>query len=223
MLYSDIINGLYKYGDILPSESALSQKYKVSRNTIRQSLMILSEDGFICKLQGKGSLVTYNNETQEMENEKIYNPILKCSKKEIDSIDIKYNFSPPTDIAMQKLNIKSSEIVMASNSIYYVENKAVAHAFIQIPAKFINTLPIDLNLEEDVSELINKKTFDIAHSAKIYIRLVLAEDNLTDFLSIKENDPIIYIEEILKNEEGEGIARCKFYFIPNYFDITFNI
>ena len=32
MLYSDIINGFYKTGDILPSESTLSQKYKVSRN-----------------------------------------------------------------------------------------------------------------------------------------------------------------------------------------------
>jgi DNA-binding GntR family transcriptional regulator len=223
MLYSDIINGLYEEGTILPSESALGERYKVSRHTIRQALTILTEDGLIHKQQGKGSIITNKSQANYNQEKNIYNIMLECAKKEIDEIDIEYNFSPPTDIAMERLGINANEIVMASNSIYYIEGKPVGHGFFQIPVKYINLLPIDLNKEKDISELINKNIFDMAHSAKLHIRLVLAEENIIQFLDVKENEPIIYIEEILKNEEYEGIARCKYYFIPNYFDINLNL
>ena len=223
MLYSDIVNGLYESGTALPSENFLSEKYKVSRHTIRQALTILNEDGLIIKQQGKGSIITSKNKSYSNHDKQIFNLMTECSKEEIDEVYIKYNFFPPTDIAVEKLGIKTSEIVMASNNIYYIKKKAVGHGFFQIPVKYIDELPIDLNLEKDVSELINKKIFEMADSAKIYIRLILAEENITQFLDVKEKEPIIYIEEILKNANDEGIARCKYYFNPSYFDISFNI
>lgn len=223
MLYSDIINGLYEDGSILPSENTLCEKYKVSRHTIRQALTILNEDGLIFKQQGKGSVITSKSKSKTLDDRHIYNLILECSKEEIDEIDINYNFAPPTDIAMEKLGISANEIVMASNNIYYSNKKAISHGFFQIPVKYINELPIDLNNENDVSDLINKKIFEMAHFAKINVRLILAEENITQFMDIDLKEPIIYIEEILLNEKEEGIARCKYYFIPNYFNIHLSI
>jgi len=223
MLYSDIINGLYKNGTQLPSETDLSERYDVSRNTLRQALTILAEDGLISKHQGKGTLVNYKGEEDVVTNSAVINPIIQCSKEEIDEIDISYNFAPPTDIAKQKLNIKASEIVMASNNIYLVDKLPVAHSFIQIPVKYINNCNIDLNSEEEVSKLINKIIFEMATSAKVNVKLVHAEDNITSFLQVQDNEPIIYIEEILYNELHESIARCKFYFIPDKYDLSFNI
>lgn len=52
-LYSDIMNNVYLEGNQLPSENALSEKYGVSRNTLRQALAILCEDGLVIKSQGK--------------------------------------------------------------------------------------------------------------------------------------------------------------------------
>lgn len=56
-LYSDIMNGVYLENEILPGETALAEHYGVSRNTLRQALAILSEDGLIIRSQGKGTLV----------------------------------------------------------------------------------------------------------------------------------------------------------------------
>lgn len=223
MLYSDIINGLYKNGTQLPSETDLSDKYEVSRNTLRQALTILAEDGLISKHQGKGTFVTCKAEEDVVANSGIINSIIQCCKEEIDEIDISYNFAPPTDIAQQKLNIKASEIVMASNNIYLVDKLPVAHSFIQIPVKYIKNCNINLNSEEEVSKLINKTIFELATSAKVSVKLVQAEDNITSFLKIKLDEPIIYIEEILYNELHESIARCKLYFIPDKYDLSFEI
>lgn len=222
-LYSDIVSGKYENNSVLPSENTLSEKYEVSRHTIRQALTILNQDGLILKQQGRGSIVTYNKAAEKSHRNNIYNLVLECAKEEIDEISIEYNFAPPTDIAVEKLGISKNEIVMASNNMYFSNEQSVAHGFFQIPVKYIDQLPIDLNQEEDVSRLINTIIFEMANKATVYIRLVLAEENISGFLDIEENEPLIYIEEILMSKEGERIARCKYYFIPKYFDININI
>jgi GntR family trehalose operon transcriptional repressor len=49
--------GQFKPGDTLPSESDLCEQYAASRETIRKALNLLSQNGFIHKIQGKGSVV----------------------------------------------------------------------------------------------------------------------------------------------------------------------
>jgi DNA-binding GntR family transcriptional regulator len=223
MLYSDIVNGLYKNGDSLPSESALASKYGVSRNTLRLALAILTEDGFIWKHQGKDTIVTYKGNDVANNFNHIFNPITHCSKEEIDAIDISYNFGPPTEVAQRRLGIKAAEIVMACNSIYFVQEKPVGHTFIQIPVKHIHDINFDINIKDEVSNLINKTIFELAESAKMTIRLVYADENITNFLQIAHGEPVIYIEEILYTANREGLARCKFYFLPDNYEISINI
>ncbi len=56
-LKEQIENKKYKANSILPSENELARKYNVSRETIRKALLLLLENGYIHKIQGKGSIV----------------------------------------------------------------------------------------------------------------------------------------------------------------------
>ena len=56
-LREQIENKQYKANSILPSENELARKYNVSRETIRKALLLLLENGYIHKIQGKGSIV----------------------------------------------------------------------------------------------------------------------------------------------------------------------
>jgi len=56
-LRKHILSGVYKVGDILPSENELSIVNNVTRPTIRKALDILTNDGLIIKHQGLGSVV----------------------------------------------------------------------------------------------------------------------------------------------------------------------
>ncbi|GAE31091.1 trehalose operon repressor [Halalkalibacter hemicellulosilyticus] len=53
----EIQNGTIKAGEFLPSEHELRQQYHTSRETVRKALKLLSEQGYIQKMQGKGSIV----------------------------------------------------------------------------------------------------------------------------------------------------------------------
>ena len=57
ILRKHITDGVYSEGDLLPSENELCQLYGMTRPTVRQSLSCLTNDGFIRKHQGKGSIV----------------------------------------------------------------------------------------------------------------------------------------------------------------------
>ncbi|MBP1918954.1 GntR family trehalose operon transcriptional repressor [Youngiibacter multivorans] len=53
-----IKDGTLKSRDKLPSENELMAEYGISRDTVRKSLQLLLENGFITKIRGKGSFVT---------------------------------------------------------------------------------------------------------------------------------------------------------------------
>ena len=57
VLRKHILDGIYKEGDLLPSENELCRIYGMTRPTVRQSLSTLAGDGYIKKHQGKGSIV----------------------------------------------------------------------------------------------------------------------------------------------------------------------
>jgi len=57
LLRKHIIDGLYKEGDLLPSENEMCSLHHVTRPTVRQALSRLVSDGYIKKHQGKGSIV----------------------------------------------------------------------------------------------------------------------------------------------------------------------
>lgn len=60
-IYNDysarIQSGLLADGKKLPSESELAAAYGTSRETVRKALLMLSENGYIHKIKGKGSFV----------------------------------------------------------------------------------------------------------------------------------------------------------------------
>jgi GntR family transcriptional regulator, trehalose operon transcriptional repressor len=48
-------------GQLLPSEHELTERFETSRETVRKALQLLSQHGYIQKLQGKGSVVLEQN------------------------------------------------------------------------------------------------------------------------------------------------------------------
>ena len=53
----DILDGLYRVNDQIPTELELSEKYDVSRITSKRALAELENEGYIYRLRGKGSFV----------------------------------------------------------------------------------------------------------------------------------------------------------------------
>lgn len=57
-LKSKILSGEYNVSDKIPTESALQEKYNVSRHTVRKALFELSNEGFLRSEKGSGTYVS---------------------------------------------------------------------------------------------------------------------------------------------------------------------
>ncbi|UOF90432.1 GntR family transcriptional regulator [Fodinisporobacter ferrooxydans] len=67
---TDIKNGQWKTGDKLPTERELSEKLKVSRNTVSQAYQELEAEGVLVSIQGRGTFVCDRDDAVRLENRK---------------------------------------------------------------------------------------------------------------------------------------------------------
>ena len=58
-LKRDIENGTYAYGDLLPSQSQLVERYQCARNTVRKAISLLTGQGYCLPIHGKGVRVIW--------------------------------------------------------------------------------------------------------------------------------------------------------------------
>lgn len=83
-----ILTNIYKAGELISSENDLVSTYGVSRSTVRQALKILSDNGFIQRRHGYGSIV--------IDRSKLSFPVSGLtSYKEMKSL---LNFESSTDV-----------------------------------------------------------------------------------------------------------------------------
>ncbi|KAA9004736.1 GntR family transcriptional regulator [Paenibacillus spiritus] len=61
---SDILSGVYASGQQIPTESALQEKYGVSRQTVRKAILELANDGFLRSEKGSGTYVSHQYRTK---------------------------------------------------------------------------------------------------------------------------------------------------------------
>ncbi|MEW5724922.1 MAG: GntR family transcriptional regulator [Thermodesulfobacteriota bacterium] len=57
LIKQDIENGNFHPGDPIPSERVLAETYELSTGTVKRAVMNLVNDGYLYRIQGKGTFV----------------------------------------------------------------------------------------------------------------------------------------------------------------------
>lgn len=219
-LYTEIVRGDYPPGSKLPGENLLAKRYTVSRNTVREALTVLVEDGLIVKQQGRGTFVAPERSTPQPEG-RIFNPMLACCKQKVEKVETSYNFGPPTEVARRKLDIEQHEMLLAGNNIFFAGGRPVGHSFMQLPLSRFAHLELDLTKNAEVSRLMNEEIFDLASFVSMRVNIVLAEGNLPTLLQVEGGTPVLFLEEMYFGQKNIPLARGKYYFLPAEYDVFF--
>ena len=218
-LFQDLMDGVYEKDSLLPSENVLAAAYKVSRNTLRQALTILTQDGFIYKRQGKGTFVSYDCRRNEKKN--LYNFLRECAKEPVSRVTMDYNIGLPTNIAKQKLKLKDGDEVLASNNVYWGEEGPIGQSFLQIPMEVIMGSGIDEKEpdEEQLLHFMDSMIYQKAVKAHMTIQVVAADEQVISYMDIPEGTVLLHMEQILYGPDYTPAARIKYYFIPDKYQV----
>ncbi|WP_432745412.1 GntR family transcriptional regulator [Streptomyces sp. JH002] len=132
-----IAAGEIKPGDKLPSERKIAEKYETARNTAREAIRLLAEQGLVTAKQGKGvfvreeqKLFRFGGDRYSMKNRATgLTPFrLECKKQgktpriEVESIARE---KPPQDVA-ERLKVQSDEqSVLHRENHYFADDEPV--------------------------------------------------------------------------------------------------
>ncbi|WP_129598331.1 GntR family transcriptional regulator [Anaerophilus nitritogenes] len=210
-ILEDIKNGILKIGDKLPTERELSQKLKVSRNTISTAYNLLEQEGILISYQGRGTFVE-----QDIKISKDHN----LYHKVIPNIDIaleeamEIGLNTKEFLCIVKKRVQEKENLIKNMNVIFVEcNIEQAKTFSYELSKITNTNVKAMTIQqlqeknEEVEQLINDSQIVITTFNHIHEVEDLIKDFKKEIFGVTINPNMEAIIKIAKYPQRTKFAQ----------------
>lgn len=217
-----ILDGELKQGDLVPSETELAARYKVSRMTVRQAINNLLIDGYIYRHKGRGTFVTFNK--MEMEKNSHYFNY----NSEVHDIE-----GPITTSLMNFETITADEIIAArlqlkvGDPVYYVERLKTNNNIVLVYER----LYLPCNMYPDLTESAFPKSFYKYVEEQLLWKIknsVLAIEarglskRVAELFHQREGEPTLYASSVAYLDNGRAFEYTRSYYNAQYFRFKYN-
>ena len=209
--------------DQLPSENKLASQFGVSRNTVREALKVLENQGLVILRHGIGTFVTRYNSDDNIR----YNIAALDSTTKIIS---DHGYKPGTKSMKFNLRTSNPEISKHLGSetpleTLYIERVRTAD---DTPIVFVEDyIPCVDGMIEDYTKNKYPSLFDFINQysnvsfSSCSIHAVLSDDRLMDKLSINEPEALLLLQQIHYSSTGVPVFYSDSYFLTE--KLEFNI
>jgi len=203
----EITSGKWPLGQQIPTEDELCRQYGVSKITVRQAVNNLASDGYVMKLQGKGTFVTsvlpvVGLSMKTRLTEEMFGKEVKL-KRQILFKGIK---EPPSGI---KVFLKTEErtFYILSKRMVSEETVYVEEAFIPVRMlPYIEKLDIaHSSLYSVLQEKAVKKIFKMMQT----IEISSATGDFAKVLDITEKSPVLVVHRLFISSDNTPVAYTK--------------
>lgn len=222
-LYPMITDGTtFPVGSKLPSEPKLASMLGVSRMTLRQALSLLTEDGLIMKLQGKGNFVIDREKPRVSGIERLGNPVYQCSRAVIDDVEMEFRIEPANE---HELNLfkRQTAVSVAVDRWYRSGGKIIAYSLSLMPIETVSKLELDLNSRENLMELLESGIYTRATRSHISIQPTSVGQFISGKYVMSQDAGVILISENIYGEDDYAPLVCnKHYLLPQTCSIEVN-
>lgn len=208
-LYQEIMKNIQDYiksqslehGDVIPTEKALSEKYKVSRVTVRKAISKLIDKEILYSVKGSGTYVAFpkfehnlfklQGFTEEMQ------PFHDSIKNEVSE----FSLIKPNAQIQEILNISNDEKVYNIKRIRKLNGEALIIENAYIPFELFPDLSIEAMTKSKYGYL-KEKGYAIKKRVEEFVPKLPNKDTMEIF-NIDSNTPLLELKahSILNNDE----------------------
>ena len=193
---SRILAGIYKEGDLLPSENELQQLHSVTRSTVRHALNELEREGYIVKKQGKGSIVArQHRRTLGVLSVKGFSEIVSEKKLAVKTIVLE---TPVVSGWDESFFYPLDETEQKAGCIYLKRLRCVENEPVMLESTYIS----NINLSEFCTNPLVKgslfETLNVNYAIEITqvdedLRSVICDEVNARHLQIASGSPLLHI------------------------------
>ncbi|MEW6262179.1 MAG: GntR family transcriptional regulator [Thermodesulfobacteriota bacterium] len=133
LIKQDIENGNFHPGDPIPSERVLAETYDLSTGTVKRAVMNLVNEGYLYRIQGKGTFVA--GTALKKESLRYYRYLSHFGDKEAE-MTIKFlglNQVPATEPLNVHLKVEKGAALYEIKRVFYLEHRPCLYSVSYLP------------------------------------------------------------------------------------------
>ncbi len=199
IMYQDlkqkILLGVFKTGDMLPSENELASLFHTTRVTVRQALDELVKEGYIVKEKGKGSFVQSERGFLGLMAFKNFDEI---GEKSVHGITTRLTQKPwlmpwPDDFFYPLSPAEKKLKCICIERIRYVDHDAVVFEHFYIPNLKLDKLLVDEFIDGSLLKTLRIKHLIEITNVEQFLKAIPATPTVAQSLNIQIGQPVIKI------------------------------
>ncbi len=203
-LREEIERGLYKVGDLLPSEEELERRFGASRTTIRNALGELEREGLVLRRRGKGTIVQEPKTAQNMNFISSFTETLREKGVQVGTGIVTIELIPAPPKVLAALGLEKGE------KVYLVQRTRLANG---VPIAFMTNYLLarvvpglegkkEALREVGLYQLLEEEYGLVLKRAVETIEAYLSGPLEADILQIPEKVPLFHTVRITYLEDG---------------------
>ncbi len=176
---------------LIPSERELIKEYGVSRITVRRAIVELVNEGYLYRIQGKGTYVKGDSKKQDLFSitsctQDIINLGMTPSRKVIrcELID-----SYPK--RARQMEIDKNDKLVVIDRVYYADKEPINRTITYLPQKYFPDLEQHNFHDESLYEVLEKHYKLKVTRATRTIEAVIATDEVANLLDVEVGQPVL--------------------------------
>jgi DNA-binding GntR family transcriptional regulator len=217
-LIDEIESGHYTCGDMLPTEAKLSQKYNVSRITIRSAIQILVDCEYVKKIQGSGTHVLFSGHRSIVERSAALIPYfeeMRLMGKEPRAKIVVFEMVHANTTTAIELSIDINQPLYHYERVLYADNTPYCYEIGYLPIKFFPDFSVEV-LSDSRINYMEKKGFPLDYSLQI-AHAISASDYLSTHLEVPPKSPLLEVSHITYDNQGNPIEKIRTIFNSEYY------
>jgi GntR family transcriptional regulator len=208
LLEQQIETGRWPQGDRLPSEPLLSEYYKVSRATVRQSLHALEQQGLIHKEKGRGAFVNRTSSGSWLLQWAggLFDDELTRRGITVESTVLRAGIEVLPDWATEALQLSADAQGVALERLRRVDGHLALYVVNHLPYEYAAILP-EIRRTSTASlywTLREQCGVEVAGSSRS-LEAVSAPPPLARRLGVPSRYPLVYIQSVTRDATGKPI------------------
>jgi GntR family transcriptional regulator len=203
---------------MLPSEAELSQRFDVSRATVREALSQLEQRGVVLRRHGVGTFVTlYPKIDAGLEELQSLETLARRIGLKTRMGDPVIEERPAARAEADCLQVEPKTPVLSIARVIATGTRPIAYLIDTVPTSFMQRRDLDHGFHGSVLDLfLRREDVALSHS-RTDISVKSASELVARKLRVPRGEPLHELEAQLYTREGRVIDYSQSYFVPGYF------
>jgi len=215
-LRTQIDNGKWKVGDCIPTEMELSETLGVSRPTIRQALLKLTNEGYIVRVKGKGSFITQPKLLHESTSMLVgYRQESHKQNRQITTTVLELETTKPDAEIAKNMNLSQGEKIVFLTRLRtvsgYNKDRPVVLTHVYVPLAVFPQMPTLDFSQLSLYDVLEERGLGVRATEKT-LEVVVATQEQSNLLQLNPFEPLIRVITVGKTADGKIIEYSQSYY-----------